>query len=163
MSSILIVALIILATLIFIVLAAIGVTAFGARKVKRHYRGQQQLVPGHNSAAPLNWTGSPKREAVQHRRLVKAMQLAHSVHSPTEVGSLGVQAVMIEQELVRAALLPKTTRKPALDTTESLVSSIEELAAGVYERSSTLPTIQTELLELRERLELIAEARRELG
>ena len=163
MSPILLIALFILVVMLLMVLAVVGVTAFGARKVKRHYQGQQELVPGHKSAAPLNWTGSPKREAVQHRRLVKAMQLARSVHSPTEADSLGRQAVLIEQELVRAALLPKAAKKKALDTTESLVSSIEELAAGVYERSSSLPTIETDLSELRERLRLLEEARRELG
>ncbi|NNE96714.1 MAG: hypothetical protein HKN24_11875 [Acidimicrobiales bacterium] len=163
MSPILVVALIILVTLLVIVLAVVGVTAVGARKVKRHYQGQQELVPGHKSAAPLNWTGSPKREALQHRRLVKAMQLARSVHSPAEADALGRQAILIEQELVRAALMPKGTKKKALDTTESLVSSVEELAAGVYERSSPLPMIETDLRELRQRLRLLEEARRELG
>jgi hypothetical protein len=162
-SPLLVVALIILVTLLLIVLTVVGVTAFGARKVKRHYQGQQELVPGRKSAAPLNWSGSPKREALQHRRLVKAMQLARSVHSPNEADALGRQAIMIEQELVRAALLPKSAKKEALHTTESLVSSVEELATGVYERSSALPAIQTELGELRERLRLLEEARRELG
>ncbi len=163
MSPLLVVALIILVTLLLMVLAVIGATAFGARKVKRHYQGQRELVSGQRSAAPLNWQGSPKREAIQHRRLVKAMQLARSVHSPTEAAALGRQALMIEQELVRAALLPKGAKNKALDTTDSLVSSVEELAAGVYERSSALPTIQTDLSELRERLRLVEEARRELG
>ncbi|MFW2383685.1 MAG: hypothetical protein ACN4GZ_18180 [Acidimicrobiales bacterium] len=163
MSPLLIVVLIILATLLLIMAAVVGAAAFGARKVKRHYRGQQELVPGVRSAAPLNWSGSPKREAVQHRRLVKAMQLARSVHSPAEAEALGRQAVMIEQELVRASLLPKGPKKQALDTTDSLVSSVEELAAGEYQRSSALPTIETDLSELRERLQLLEEARRELG
>jgi len=162
-SPLLVVLLIIVVTLLLFVLAIIGATALGARKLKRHYQGQREMVPGQRSAAPLNWSGSPKREAVQHRRLVKAMQLARSVHSPTEADALGRQAIMIEQELVRAALLPKGTKKKALDTTESLVSSVEELAAGVYERSSALPTIETDLNELRERLQLLEEARRELG
>jgi hypothetical protein len=159
----LVVALIILVTLLLMVLAVVGVTAFGARKVKHHYQGQRELVPGQKSTAPLNWSASPKREAVQHRRLVKAMQLARSVHTPTETEALGKQAVLIEQELVRAALLPKGAKQKALDTTEGLVSSVEDLAAGVYERSSALPTIETDLGELRERLRLLEEARRELG
>ncbi len=163
MSPLLVVALIILVTLLLMVLAIISATAFGARKVKRHYQGQRELMPGQKSAAPLNWSGSPKREAVQHRRLVKAIRLARSVHSPTEADALGRQAIMIEQELVQAALLPKSAKSQALDTTESLVNSIEELAAGVYERSSALPSIQTDLHELRERLRLLEEARRELG
>jgi hypothetical protein len=162
-SPLLVVALIILVTLLLMVLAVVGVTAFGARKVKLHYEGQRELMPGQKSTAPLNWSASPKREAVQHRRLVKAMQLARSVHSPTEATALGKQAVMIEQELVRASLLPKGAKQKALDTTEGLVGSVEELAAGVYERSSALPSIQTDLGELRERLRLLEEARRELG
>ncbi len=163
MNALLIIVLVILVTMLLLALAAVGATIFGAKKVKKSVQGKQELVPGHKSAAPMSWNGSPKKEALQHRRLVKAMLLARSVHSPDEAAALGKQAIMIEQELVRTALLPKGPKKQALATTESLVASVEELAAGVYERNSSAPTIQTDLSELRERLQLLAEARRELG
>lgn len=163
MNALLIILLVILGTLMLMVMAAVAATIVGAKKVKKSVQGKQELVPGHKSAAPLNWNGSPKREAVQHRRLVKAMQLARSVHSEQEAEVLGKQAIMIERELVHTSLLPKEPRKQALETTESLVASVEELATGVYERNSSLPTIQTDLSELRERLQLLAEAHRELG
>ena len=163
MSALLVILLVILGTLLLMALAAVTATILGARKVKKTVQGKQELVPGHKSAAPLNWNGSPKREAVQHRRLVKAMQLARSVHSPEEAEALGKQAVMIERELVHTSLLPKAAKKKALETTESLVASVEELSTGVYERNSSLPTIETDLSELRERLQLLAEAHRELG
>lgn len=163
MSALLIILLVILGTLLLVALAAVGATIFGAKKVKKSVQGKQELVPGHKSAAPLNWNGSPKREAMQHRRLVKAMTLARSVHSPAEAMNLGQQAIRIEQELVRAALLPKGAKKAALDNTEELVSAVEELSAGAFERNSSMPTIETDLSELRERLQLLAEARRELG
>ncbi len=163
MSAVLIILLVILGTLLALGVAAITATVLGANKVRKTVKGKQELVPGHKSAAPLNWNGSPKREAVQHRRLVKAMTLARSVHSPAEAMNLGQQAVRIEQELVRAALLPKANKKAALDNTDELVSAVEELAAGAFERNSSMPTIQTDLSELRERLQLLAEARRELG
>ncbi len=154
--------LIFLLLMLLIGLAAVGTTVFGARKVKRHYQGKQELVPGHKSVAPIKWNGSPKREALQHRRLVNAMTLARSVHSPTEADALGKQAIMIEHELVRAALLRGPARKQALDTTESLVSSVEELSRGVYERNNATPEIRNELTDLRDRLHALAEAHREL-
>lgn len=46
MSPILVAVLIILVTMLLMVLAVIGVTAFGARKVKRHYQGSKNWCRG---------------------------------------------------------------------------------------------------------------------
>lgn len=151
----------------FGILAALLV--LGSGRVKRHFRKAQRVVPGVESAAPLDWVGAHTPEATLHRRLGKATAGLRAATENDPAASANVAAVerealKIEERLVAVSHLAERLKTPALADLEAAVEQIEDVSGQLIHRSAGLAggDIDAQLAELAERLDLLDAARAEL-
>lgn len=143
--------------------------AFAARRVKHNALSSQEIAPGQQSAAPLEWVGAHVPEAKLHRRLVEAMSGLRRATDDDSLVEANVavverEALKIERQLVAASHLAERLKGPAIDELSTAVDQIENVSAQLIQRSAELSAgdVKERLDELTERLHLLDEARAEL-
>lgn len=124
-------------------------------------RTDNQLVPGQDGVAPASWAGSHDREAVLHRRLVKALA---SVRASETAGGLAVtdlriqlelHAEQLDRRLVACAVAVGPPREKALtglthavDELESVAGQTVVVASGAEPDPASLEALSGRLREL---------------
>jgi hypothetical protein len=134
---------------------------------------RNRVVPGQRSPAPLTWLVAPDHAARLHRRLRHAMTMAGAATGPSAaalglddvVGRLGARAVELDEQLVIASRAPKPARRRMLRELQTEVIELERLAERTVRMSRAWRASEPSdrgLSEVRERLELLESALREL-
>ncbi len=137
------------------------------------------------TAAPLTWLVDPRSPARLHRRLAKVGRTAGTVaadhqvtkrlrRNPEQPPMVGValdlqrQAVRLDHELTRVALLPSAARRAPIVHLTTAVAELEHAAARLVALSAevrTPPVLATEaadLIDVAGQIERLAEAHRVL-
>lgn len=163
------------------VTAACMVVLFVRGRLNRHHR----VDPGVRTAAPLTWLVDPRQPARLHRRLAKVgtttsavatdhrppSRLIRKVEPPplvTTAEDVRAQAVALDHQLTRIALLAPAARRGALADLGRAVTEIERTTAQLVALSADvraprrLPTDDPTLVDLSRRVEWLAQAHAEL-
>jgi hypothetical protein len=168
---------------------AIGATVVVACLVVLIVRHRFQLAhrvdPKVATAAPTSWLADPRTPARLHRRLAKVGRTASAVADDHRVPArrrrpveqppiveladrLKAQAVGIDHELTRVALLPAPARRAHLVALGSTVAGLEQAAVRLVTLSAELltpPVLATEdadLFDVAAQIERLEHAHREL-
>lgn len=120
-----------------VALAATVAIAVAVRRVRR----RNQVVPGHDSAAPGSWARAHTPEARLHRRLRDAMAALRSLPElggivPGTWAELERHAIGLDRRLVSVAAVPESVRGPALAQVTTEVEAIEAAAGALASRAS---------------------------
>lgn len=155
--------------------AVVGALVVGAvalaRSSRKAYVASNQVVPGRPTRAPGSWAGSHDPEAVLHRRIRDAMAALRANQAFDDDGSLldvrvelEEQALILDDELVAVAALPRHRRHDSLAKVTMAVDAIESAVAELAVRSTVEagPRLQEVLRRIRERTTLVDEIRSEL-
>jgi hypothetical protein len=138
------------------------------------FERQNEVVPGTPSTAPAAWAGAHTPEAKLHRRLSAAVVSARAQAAVPGSGFGDVQqavergALEIDERLIAAAALPGQHRDAAIAAIEPSVVALENAVSGVGSAAapgvagSAPAEIDAAVVEVRDRLDAIAEARAEL-
>jgi hypothetical protein len=170
-------------------LAMIGATVVVACLAVLFVRHRLQLAhrvdPKIATAAPTSWLADPRTPARLHRRLAKVGRAAAAVAGDHRVPAkrrrrvdqppivelaerLSAQAVGLDHELARTALLPTPARRTHLAALQRSVMSLEQATLRLVTLSSELstpPVLATEdadLFDVAAQIERIELAHREL-
>lgn len=158
------------------VLFAAGVGLMSWR-MARHNR----VDPDVETLAPILWLWAPSQPARLHRRLRAAAAPVHipakpSKHAPPLPPNadlcrrLAGEAVQVDNYIVMASRMSRVQRKPALRSLNSQVIEVEQLSRRLVQdrrraqtpAGMTVPTAPRVLAEIRQQLDLLDEAQREL-
>lgn len=163
------VALLVVAVLV-VAAGAAGAYALASRS-RKNYLESNHVIPGRPTRAPASWAGSHDPEAVLHRRLRDAMAALRANQTFDDSGALldvrvelEEQALLLDDELVAVAALPRLHRHEPLAKVTEAVNAIETAVAELASRSAVEagPRLQEVLRRIRERTTLIDEIRAEL-
>ena len=163
--SLLILGLVVVATA-----AAVGaVFAVGAAAVSKNNRKRNQVVPGIDSKAPANWSGSHQLEAVLHRRIRDAVAGLNTIAGDDAsmigtITSVEKDALDLDNQLVAATMLAPRFKHKALEELADAVAQLEEITAAAVGRSarSSGRSVREQLDDLAVRLESMRLARAEV-
>ena len=138
--------------------------------VRHRAQRRHRVDPKVACAAPITWLADPRAPARLHRRLARvgrvaggiaddhrvAKRLRRPAEQPPLVGiaeDLRAQAVRLDHELARVALLPPTPRRPALARIAAAVAELEAAGtrlAAVSTEVRTPPVLPTEVGDITE-------------
>lgn len=157
-----------------ILLAVVGGGVAAVVVLLHALRVQNRVVPTRRCHAPLTWLVAPDLAPRLHRRLraaVRILALAVGHTSNAELGltdvatQLADRAAELDDQLVLASRAPKPARRRMLRELQSEVAELERLAERTVRMSrawrGAAPSDRG-LHEVRERLELLEAALREL-
>lgn len=167
--------------LVEMVVVVIGTWAGAVLGVVVWLRRRNRISPGVPTPAPLGWLVSPRRGAVAHRRLRRALMGAHLAVAEHERGTGGSMspmsvyvtdltslAVTIDARLVLAARCAPSVRRRLEGPLMGEVARLEGLATSVV-RSSLgphllqRPSLDDLAVRLGDRIEALEAAHRELA
>ena len=165
-----------------VIVACCLVALFIRGRLKRRHRVDPKVATG----APLTWLADPRAPARLHRRLTHVGRLAGKVaddHTPAKrlgrrateapplvgvAASLQAQAVALDNQLARIALLAPNARREPLRRLEQAVADLERTAeqlAGLSAQVLAPPVLATEasgVLDLAGQVERLAAAHQAL-
>lgn len=164
------------------IIVALCIVALFVRHRTQRFHRVDLRVP---TAAPLTWLADPRAPARLHRRLAKVGRAADAVaadhrvtkrlrRTPEQPPLVGValdlqrQAVRLDHELTRIALLPSVARRAPLGHLATAVADLERAAARLVALSAdvrtppVLATEATDLIDVAGQIERLAEAHRVL-
>jgi hypothetical protein len=155
--------------LVAVVAAALGGLAAGTWAARRRYLRSNDVVPGVHTNAPVAWAGDHTPEATLHRRLRDAVIAVRANAGLDGAAVLGARAALEEQalatdaSLVSVAALPRSVRAGPIATVTAAVEAIEAAAALLATPAPPAAgALDQALADVKERLDLIAQARAEL-
>lgn len=164
-----------------VIVALCVLVLFVRHRAQRAHRVDTKVA----TAAPLLWLADPREPARLHRRLAKVGHAAEAVADDHRVtrrlrrnpeqpplvgvaGDLQRQAVRLDHELTRIALLPKPARRMPLATLAAAIAELEGAAARLVALSAevrTPPVLASEahdVIDVAGQIERLAEAHRVL-
>jgi hypothetical protein len=152
-----------------LIVVALAAIAYVALRNAQDFSDANEVIPGVPTKAPKAWAGAHSPEARLHRRLrdaMTALRANRALDEPALVPvreSLEREALAIDDQLVAAAALPKTVRDGPIQRVADAVDAIEQVVADVVALRGPSPADpQRAIEEVRERLQLVADARAEL-
>lgn len=159
-------------TLLFLVLVVVAVAisvgaALIARRGAREFELANEVVPGISPRAPASWAGDHSPEARLHRRLRDAVAALPRDDMDVLEARLAIEqlALAVDEQLVTVAALPDRVRDDPLAQVAAAVEAVEDSVAKVAANElgqGAASGVEDALARLNERVELLAEARREL-
>lgn len=171
------------------VLGSTGVIIVGlcifALLIRNRYQHHHRVDPSIPTDAPLSWLADPRAPARMHRRLARVGTATSRVvddhrprgrllrkvePSPMQVAAVALraQAVALDRQLHRLAVLSPGTRRPALAKVGRSVNEVEAACARLVTLSSEviaprgLAIDDADLADITGQVERLAEAHREL-
>jgi hypothetical protein len=164
----------VLLVLAFVVLAVVGGCVAAVAVVLHALQVRNRVVASRRSAAPLTWLVAPELAPRLHRRLRASMAMLGASGRPLGPPDLGLadvarqladRAVGLDDQLVLASHAPKGPRRRMVRELQSEVAELERLVERTVRMSrawqGAAPS-ERGLAEVRERLELLEAAMREL-
>jgi hypothetical protein len=168
-----------------VVFSTLVVLCLLALLVRHRVHVRHRVDPKVATAAPTSWLADPRTPARLHRRLAKVGRTAgavaadhrlpakrwRTVEQPPMVDlaeRLRAQAVGIDHELTRVAMLSPAIRRPALAAIQRSVMELEHAAARLVGLSAevltppVLATEQADLFDVAGQIERLEQAHREL-
>jgi hypothetical protein len=119
-----------------VLLVLIGAVAMSTVYTVRSLHRRNAVVPGRRSSAPLSWIRSPRAAARLHRRLARAVGLAHAGATRPELlapllTELDAHAADIDRRLVLTNQTARLWKLKALAQLYREVSEVESLAVRI--------------------------------